>query len=198
MLPISNLNHIQKPVSPNQKPPLWAMYKFFNFYIDKLKPLIIEKAQQPLDGEHGLNTHTNAVVFRGIDYSIHLGKDPLPVVFACAFHDIARTHDGFDTEHGKNAIPVAMKIMNKFPDLLDTNTRLSVLSAVMNHTTGQTAPDYISACLWDADRTRLSWNHGFDEKFFNTPRGKYAAQHAKMYIEFQREVFPSITWSKQY
>ena len=102
-------------VAPTQNAPLWAMHKYFEIYDKELKPLIIETAPQSLEGEHGLNTHTSAVVVRGIDYAIHLGRDPLPVVFACAFHDIARTHDGLDMEHGQNAVPMAMKIMNNFP-----------------------------------------------------------------------------------
>ena len=198
MEPKTTTNKLPPALLPTQKSPLWAMHKYFEIYDKELKPLIIETAPQSLEGAHGLNTHTSAVVVRGIDYAIHLGRDPLPVVFACAFHDIARTHDGFDMEHGQNAVPMAMKIMNNFPGKFDTPTRLSILSAIANHTSGQIATDYISACLWDADRTRLSWSHGFQEKYFNTPRGKYAAKHPKAYLEFQHEAFPLFAWSKQY
>ncbi len=172
--------------------------KAFNFYLKNLKPLVAKTGSQQKTGMHGLDTHTNAVVFRGIDYSLHMGYDPIPVIFACAFHDMARTEDEGDTDHGKRAVPMAIKIMKQFPYLLDPETRLSVLSAVLNHTNGRTAQDYISACLWDADRTRMAWYYGYDDKFFNTSRGKYVAQHWKKYIEFQRFCFPKLTWSKQY
>ena len=187
-----------KPIMPEKLPPLWAMEKYFNFYENELKPSMAGFVLQPLDGMHGLNTHTSAVVLRGIDYALHIGRDPMPVVFACAFHDISRINDNWDTEHGRNAIPNAIKIMKKFPDLFDKDTRLSIYSAIMNHTTGAAAPDYISACLWDADRTRLSWKYGFEEKFFNTQRGKYVAQHYKSFLEFQAHYFPQLKNSKEY
>ncbi len=187
-----------KPIAAEKLPPLWAMKKYFDFYDNKLKPLLIGVISQPLDGWHGLNTHTNAVVFRGIDYALHIGRDPMPVVFACALHDVSRVNDDWDTEHGKNAVPLAIRIMKNFQDLFDKETRLSIYSAIMNHTIGTTAPDYISACLWDADRTRLAWKYGFDEKFFNTQRGKYVAQHYKTLLDFQKQNFPRLKISKEY
>ena len=194
-----------KPIACEKEPTLWGMTNAFNFYIEELKPLIIENCTQPMDGFHGLETHTNAVVFRGIDYALHLGKEPLPVVFACAFHDMARVNDDAECEHGKNAVPKAIKIMKEFQNksefqqILDQQTRISILSAIMNHTTGNIATDYIAACLWDADRTRLAWQYGFEEKFFNTQRGKYVAGHpAHKYIKYQQELFPHLLWNKEY
>lgn len=187
-----------KPINPDRNVNLYEITNAFNFYNQKLKPLIGNVCVQQMDGMHGLNTHTNSVVFRGIDYALHLACNPIPVVFACAFHDMARTNDDFDIEHGRAAVPMAMKIMKEFPDLLSKDTRISILSAVMNHTTGEIAHDYISACLWDADRTRMAWNYGFEEKFFNTQRGKYVAQHFQKYLEYQKKYFPMFNWSKQY
>ena len=172
--------------------------KAFNFYLNYLKPLIAKTGSQQQKGMHGLDTHTNAVVFRGIDYSLHMGYDPIPVVFACACHDMARTNDEIDTEHGKKAVPMVIKIMKQFPGLLDQDTRFSILYAILNHTNGQTAQDYISACLWDADRTRMAWHYGFEDRFFNTSRGKYVAQHWRKYIDFQKFCLPKMTWTKQY
>ncbi len=185
-------------IPADQDPHLYEMIKTFKFYTKELKPLITQNQNPPSHGMHGLTTHTQSVIFRGIDYAQHMGANPIPVVFACAFHDMARTNDGFDTEHGKHAIPNAIKIMKHFPGLLDQDTRLSILYAILNHTCGETAPDYISACLWDADRTRMAWNYGFEAKFFNTERGKYVAQHCKKYLEYLRYNFPHIEWSKQY
>lgn len=187
------------PRNPTMNPYYWEMERNFDFYINDVKPLVAEIGTQKMDGMHGLDTHTNAVVFRGIDYALSLRQNPTPVIFACAFHDMARTHDGMDMEHGKNAIPMAMKIMKQFPDLLDKETRMQILSAVMNHTTGTIAPDYISACLWDADRTRMAWKYGFDAKFFNTQRGAHVASHYYLtYLEFQRKCLSGYRWEKQY
>ena len=184
--------------NPATKPYPWAMEKYFNFYINEVQPLVAQYGTQPATGMHGLETHTNAVVFRGIDYSLSLHQDPTPVVLACAFHDMARVNDEPDSEHGKNAVPMAMKILKQFPNI-DRDTRLAIYSAILNHTDGKSAPDYISACLWDADRTRMSWKYGFDDKFFNTPRGAYVAeQYFQKYVEFQKKLFPAYQWAKAY
>ena len=63
-----------------------------------------------------------------------------------------------------------------------------VKDAVKNHTIWVLAPDYISACLWDADRCRLAWEGTFYEKYFNTERWKYIASHdAREFVEFENE-----------
>lgn len=189
---------IKYSLPAEKAPTMWAMEKYMDFYLNDLKPIIEENTLQGKDGMHGLDTHTNAVVFRGIDYAIHIGREPMPVVFACALHDAARTTDGIDLEHGRAAVPIAIKVMKKFPELINKDDRLSIYSAILNHTTGTAAPDYISACLWDADRTRLAWRYGFEEKFFNTQRGKYAAQHYKAYADFVRKNFAWMHFSKEY
>lgn len=193
------IGKIKIPLPVEKHPTIWAMERYFDFYSKELKPIIAQYSLQQPDGMHGLDTHTDAVVFRGIDYAIHMGVEPLPVVFACGFHDMARTNDGPDFEHGKNAVVLGMKVMKQFPDLFDKDTKLAIWSAVLNHTSGIHAPDYISACLWDADRTRLAWKYGFDEKFFNTARGAFvASQYFQKYVAFQKKLFSTHQWSKAY
>ena len=51
----------------------------------------------------------------------------------------------------------------------------NIVYAVQYHTQGTIAPDLISACVWDADRIRLSWEMGYHEKYFNTAYGNYIA-----------------------
>jgi len=178
-------------------PQLSEIKENFIKYKKNIQPLVAQICTQKMNGMHGLNTHTAAVVFRGIDYALSLNKNPWPVIFACACHDMARMNDSFDTEHGKNAIPLAKQIMKKFN--LDKETQNSINFAIENHTTGIIAPDYISACLWDADRTRLSWDYGYDSKYFNTLRAKQIASNDfKKYIEFQRQCFPELIWDKIY
>ena len=87
--------------------------KYFDFYQNKILPEVEKLATQRKEGYHGLYTHTDAVVFRAIDYALELGKDPMPVVFAAACHDMARTHDLYDKEHGQNALPLAKQVMAK-------------------------------------------------------------------------------------
>ena len=194
-----NRKEEKKTLRPEINPPYWAIEKNFNFYINNIRPLVLEFGTQKIEGIHGLDTHTNAVVFRGIDFALSLGENPVPVIFACAFHDMARINDDIDPEHGKRAVPMAMKIMKEFPELLTTEDRTKILSAIVKHTDGGVGLDYISNCLWDADRVRMSWNYGFDQRFFNTARGAYVASNYYLkYIEFQKRCIPGYHWSKQY
>ncbi|MBO4626295.1 MAG: HD domain-containing protein [Alphaproteobacteria bacterium] len=158
----------------------------FDWYLREVLPVVERYATQEKYGYHGLYTHTAAVVFRGIDYALSLKQDPKPVVLACAFHDIARLNDGPDMEHGKRALPIIERVLqNHFPSYLPFAQ--SIKEAVENHTGGHTAPDYISACLWDADRTRLSWDRYFRPYFFTTERAKtVASKSPSKYIKFMK------------
>lgn len=163
--------------------------KYFDFYQTKVLPEVEKLATQKKEGYHGLYTHTDSVVFRAIDYALELGENPMPVLFAAACHDMARTHDSYDEQHGKNAVPLAKKVMAKFPEKLTKKEQDSVLEAIQNHTAGTQANNYISACLWDADRTRLSWERGYHEQFFNTDYAKKVASgEAKEYLVWQNKV----------
>ena len=178
-------------------PPISEMQKHFTIYQQQIYPLVEQICTQEMTGMHGLNTHTASVVFRGTDYALSLNQDPMPVIFACAFHDMARTNDDYDTEHGKNAIPMAKQIMKHFN--LKEHIQQSIIFAVENHTIGTIAPDYISACLWDADRTRLSWVYKYHPKYFNTARAKaIASSDYEKYIAFQKQCFPKLLWDKIY
>lgn len=184
--------------SIDKNPNISEIQKYFNFYQTRVLPHVELCATQSPDGCHALHKHTASVVFRGIDYAMSLNKNPIPVIFASAFHDMARTHDAWDTAHGANAVDGAKKIMKFFSDILSTNDMEKIIYAIINHTTGTRAPDYVSACLWDADRTRLSWLYGYDAGFFNTERGKYVASHDwKNYIDFQKQCFPNLFWSHE-
>ena len=183
----------------NSNPDIIEVRKYFNFYQNKVLPRVEICSTQSQDGCHALHTHTSAVVFRGIDYALSLGENPIPVVFAGAFHDMARIHDGLDVNHGINAVPNAQKIMQKFQTILTDTDKERIIFAIANHTSGTFAPDYVSKCLWDADRTRLSWVYGYESKYFNTERGKYVASHPYIdYIKFQKQCFPKLFWSYEY
>ena len=163
--------------------------EYFDFYQKKVLPYVEKYATQKREGYHGLHTHTDAVVFRAIDYALELGENPMPVLFAAACHDMARTHDGYNETHGENALPLARKVMNRFPKRLSVEEKERVLSAIQNHTTGTQTNDYISACLWDADRTRLAWERGYHEHYFNTDYAKEVASgDAAEYIKRQNRI----------
>ena len=170
------------------KPNKFQIKNTFDWYLTNVLPVVEHRAIQNKYGYHGLYTHTNAVVFRGIDYALSIEKSPEIVALACALHDIARTNDTPDPEHGQRAIPLADRIISEVPYVLTRPERDSILYAVANHTTGMLAPDYISACMWDADRTRISWECGFDAKFFTTEYAKQVSKNSpEEYLQFMRQ-----------
>ena len=163
--------------------------QYFDFYEKEILPKVEELATQKKEGYHGLYTHTKSVVFRAIDYALELGKNPIPVIFAAVCHDMARTHDFYDEHHGENATPLVQKIMAQFPEKLTKEEQSSILYAIQHHTSGTQAKDYIAACLWDADRTRLSWERGYHEEFFNTDYAKKVASGDEYeYCAWQNQV----------
>ena len=164
--------------------------KFFSFYQNEVLPKIktIKEVTQTDYWYHWLLTHTEWVVFRWTYYALSIGENPIPVIFACASHDLARTNDQYNEFHWPNAVPIVTKLMNMFWDLLTNQEKEQIKYAVKNHTTWKKAPDYISACLRDADRTRLSWTLWYEGKFFNTEIAKkIASQDAKIFLEMENE-----------
>lgn len=187
--------NIIKPENIDKK----QIAELFRFYTNDLRPIVAEMGTQELTGYHGLTTHTDAVVFRGIDCALSLNQNAMPVVFAFAFHDMARTDDDFNLQHGPNAVPLAKIIMNKYENLLDDKSKEMILFAIANHTNGEIAPDYVSACLWDADRIRLSWGYGYESRFYNTERGdKIASGAPENYLDLQKQCIPDHKWDKTY
>jgi len=160
----------------------------FSFYKNEILPLILEnpKVTQQKEWYHWLYTHTQNVVFRGICYAVSMGKDPIPVVFACACHDLARTNDVYNEEHWPNAVPIVLDIISNEKFNLSDEQKKRIIEAVRDHTIWRKASNYVSACLRDADRTRLSWEHGYNEKFFNTEQWKIISSwNREKFLKFQ-------------
>ena len=144
------------------------------FFFETILSQIQQVTNQSRYGYHGLS-HTIQVAMFGIDIATSLGTDTLPVMLAAGLHDCARTHDEWCTEHGEKAVPIGREFLAKnYPQISKSNVD-AILYAVKNHTTGRIAPDNISACLWDSDRIRLSWERGYRAEFFNTERGHQIA-----------------------
>lgn len=156
-----------------------------------LLPKLEKITNQSRYGYHGL-THTEQVALYGIDIAIACQCDVLPVLLACGLHDVARTNDKYCEEHGPRAVPIGDKFITQYyPNMLPAEKN-KILNAVRNHTIGRKAPDIISACLWDADRIRLSWEYGFRPKFFSTKFGLHLAgldkEKQKEYIKNQNNM----------
>ena len=143
--------------------------RFWEHLMTEVRPF----SMQDNTSYHGFYTHTKQVGLFALDYALSMGKNPVPVLLAAAFHDCAREDDSFNTTHARRAAPIARSFLAKLP--LPKGLDEQIVEAVISHTTGTQAQNYIEACLWDADRTRLSWERGYDEQFFNTKRGQTVA-----------------------
>lgn len=164
-----------------------ALIDHFSFYEKNVLPIILAEPTvlQKHYGYHGILTHTRSVVFRGIDYCLSLSQNVTPVILACAFHDLAKGFDGYDVSHGMNAIPIAKNIIAKLELELSSEQLDMIFDAMKNHTTGMNAQNYISGCLWDADRTRLSWQYEYEEMYYYTSRAKQvASQDPNLYVDY--------------
>ena len=166
------------------------IWDYFSFYENEILPRIktIPEVTQKDYWYHGLYTHTEWVVFRWIYFSISMGKNPYPIIFACWGHDLARISDWDCFKHWPNAVPIVGKLMDMFGDLLSDDDKEKVKNAVKRHSIWTIATDYISACLRDADRVRLAWELGYNEKFFNTEIWKkIASWNSKTFLEFENK-----------
>lgn len=148
---------------------------YTKLFFNQILPQIETITQQSRFGYHGIS-HTIQVAMFGIDLAQHLNQDAIPVMLAAGLHDCARTNDMWCTEHGPRAAIVGQDFLGRFYPNLPQQIVQQILYAVHNHTTGRNAPDYVSACLWDGDRIRLSWEHGYAPQFFSTERGHKIAQ----------------------
>ncbi|MBQ8294304.1 MAG: hypothetical protein IJX89_02885 [Alphaproteobacteria bacterium] len=147
---------------------------YAKLYFNQILPQIAEITNQSRYGYHGLS-HTNQVAMFGLDLSDGINTDPLPVLLAAGLHDCARTNDAWCTEHGPRAVPIGREFLAKNYANLSTTTVQKILYAIEHHTTGRHAPDTVSACLWDADRIRLSWEMEYLPHLFSTNIGRYIA-----------------------
>lgn len=147
---------------------------YAKMFFDQILPQIEQITNQSRYGYHGL-THTTQVALFGLDIAYTINQDPLPVLLAAGLHDCARTNDEWCTQHGPQAVPVARDFLSKNYPNLSRNDLNKILRAIKNHTCGTRARDGVSACLWDGDRIRLSWEYGYKPEFFSTIRGRQIA-----------------------
>ncbi len=161
---------------------------YTHLFFEQILPQIEKITTQSRFGYHGLS-HTCQVAMFAIDIALYIKQDVLPVMLAAALHDCAREHDAWCTEHGPQAAIIGRDFLARNYKDIPEKTAQQILYAVENHTTGRIAPDGVSACLWDGDRIRLSWEYEFRPEFFNTERGRQIAaldsKQQKKYIENQ-------------
>lgn len=181
---------------------------YTQMFFDTILPQIQEITTQSRYGYHGIS-HTIQVALFGIDLAQHINQDAIPVMLAAGLHDCARTNDAWCVEHGPHAAIVGREFLAKKWPQLPQKTVQQIIYAVENHTTGDNAPDGISACLWDGDRIRLSWEYGYAPRFFSTQRGReiasldrrgqdnYIAQQDKFLIDNKIKTAQELKYERQ-
>ncbi len=169
---IKQINQDETRLTPSDE----IKWAYSYFLINVLMRKIRSVSKQPLYGTYHSLDHSEQVGLFGLDYALSLKKNPLPVLFAAVLHDCARENDNYDETHGKEcAQGIAPNFLQKFSPLLTVLQQNQIIDAIWDHTLGKVPQTYISACLWDADRTRLSWARGYNEKYFSTHRAKQIA-----------------------
>ena len=167
-----------------------ARIKYTKLFFDEILPRIELITNQSRYGYHGLS-HTIQVALFALDIALHTEQEPLPALLAAALHDCARTNDAWCENHGPDAVPIGQRFLNKHYPNLSISDKEKILDAVKNHTIGRNATNGVSACLWDGDRIRLSWERGYRPDFFSTKRGQGIASldtnGQKQYISDQEE-----------
>lgn len=167
-----------------------------SYFEDIIIPIIKTFTRQKIRGYHGLE-HTELVAFRIIDIALSEGytdfrNEVLPLLFAAALHDSARTDDAYNETHGPDAAtrPETQSFLDEHAFLLSGLQKMEIKSAVAKHTSIMPSLfrkySFIHRCLCDADRARLSWEHGYQSKYFFTKKGKELAamspQQVKTYL----------------
>lgn len=135
--------------------------------------------------------HSEQTALFGMDLASSVRQDILPVIIACALHDCARNDDDYCESHGPRCEPVIRKFISEnYPTMLP-GTVQDIVDAVKFHTVGSKPKNLISACLWDADRIRLSWDFVYMPKYFSTELGRHLAGLAgterERYIKRQQD-----------
>ncbi len=148
-------------------------------------PIIKTFTRQKIKGYHGIE-HTELVAFRAVDIALSEGykdfrDELLPLLLAAALHDSARTDDAYNETHGPDAA-TRLETQNFLDEpgfMLTPFHKIEIKSAVAKHTSAMPSLfkkySYIQRCLCDADRIRLSWEHGYNSKYFFTKRGRQLA-----------------------
>lgn len=122
----------------------------------------------------------------------------IPIILSAAFHDCGRVNDCYDELHGKASVDKLNSIIQLYgekcfkyeeydiryiwADKDYTKYFEHIMDAIRVHTTRMPKDDnnIVAKVLCDADRIRLSWEYGYDERFYSTETGKKIAQDEQL------------------
>ena len=147
--------------------------KDFKFFVENHFPNL-EKYAESLENYHGIGHLIETVVF-GIylAHSLNIYNKEY-IVITCAYHDLIRNSE---LNHGQESL--------EFIKNLGIQTNPYIDEAIINHTNNFPTTNPVLQILRDADRIRLSWERGYEEKYFSTKSGKRLAMKG---LETQRSL----------
>lgn len=171
---------------------------YTNWAIRVVLPQVMQIMQKPVSSEQHM-IQTKQVMLLGIDYAMHLDKNPVPIILAAALYQCGY-EKGIDDKGicGALSLPIAQKFLerkfqnkNRNKNSLSNQQMSQILHAILHHESNKTiSPDenYVAACLWDADRTIKVWDGDYHQQF-STKRGQEVASFGKkrqmMYLSQQ-------------
>jgi len=134
-----------------------------------------------VNGYHGLQ-HSLDVGLLGVVLA-HLHEIPAtPVFLAGLAHDLRR--DAPKDNHNAQESAALYQELIKGPwGAYASKFDREIIDAVASHSSLHEAPSMTAKVLRDADRVRLSWERGFDERFFETYWGKEFAKRDSSFTE---------------
>jgi hypothetical protein len=147
---------------------------YAKIFYDQILPEIIKISHPALDGKYGIQ-HVQDSVLMAIDCAIVCKCDPLPVILACAFHDIMQSDTTPTPDHGALAVPYAYNFITQNFPKMHIGTIDSILNAIKKHSGTQRAPDITAACAWDGDRIQKAWQDIYKYELLNTHNGQNLA-----------------------
>ena len=133
------------------------------------------------NGYHGLQ-HCLDVGLLAVVLSYLHETPATPVFLAALTHDLRRDAPP-DQHNAKDSAVLCQELIDGPWCAYTSAFDLEVFDAVAVHSSLHQAPSMIAKILRDADRVRLSWERGFEERFFETDWGKEFAKRDSSFTE---------------
>ena len=133
------------------------------------------------NGYHGLQ-HCLDVGLLTVVLSYLHETPATPVFLAALTHDLRRDAPR-DQHNAKDSAVLCQELIEGPWGAYSSDFDLEIFDAVAVHSSLHRAPSMMAKILRDADRVRLSWERGFEERFFETDWGKEFAKRDSSFTE---------------